>query len=1322
MELFPAEAETLKKITSEWLEHSERELEATFGVNGEVGATEFLNVAKRLKAKGYTALPQEDRLTITTPDHSRFTLSGLGVIQQYCRDNRLAGKPFVAMIKDRAGVESNLDLDDYTTRVKVRREIPLGNDDARVKEILATWPQQKKAFRLIRRWTFQGNGVIFDLSMVRSTKKDLKGNYVWVRNFTDQDITTLPPTYEIEVELVRGENTATPEKALASVVRGMGEVLRGLQKHTLLIRKSVKDKVINAYKTLVGDDKFRGVAPVTLEMRNMVKEKEPGVPNIRDSYNVTDKADGLRVLGFCDSKGELFMIDMGMNVYKTGLRRESLRDSLVDGEFVTQTKDNRAIQQLLLFDIYIAPESKKVDSLPFYTFTDVESRFTSLKAWTDGWNSGDGAKIIATGITAHNRLQISHKAFFFAQAGDLEIFQLSSQVLSRPTIYNTDGLILTPNASPLPPKAGTAFLEQFKWKPSEDNTIDFLVMTQKTSDSNKEKEELITTSIRPESNATIRFKTLRLYVGSSTDPAYDNPRDTILLDRGLPTGQRKGFKGREYKPVPFNPKDFPDTMASVCNLEIQSDPDTNEEFIMTERSMEPIQDKSIVEMRYDSSQPIGWRWKPIRVRYDKTERLQRGILGRTLNSDKVAESVWNSIHDPITESMIRTGAEQPSEIEMLTMARVEEGVTRRYYERKAPEQDLMIVRGLRDFHNKWVKERVLLAAGLKGGNKNLLDLAVGKAADLQKWRRNGVGFVMGIDYSGENIRDRENGAYRRYLDTIVNARGGFVPPMVFAIGDSSKPIVNGRAGVTEEEGDILRAVFGRVNPVGAVPTYVSKTALGKLRDGADCIACMFALHYFFKDSQTFNGFLENIRDTLKVGGYFIACCFDGDKVFELLDNVEMGESRIGKEKDTEIWSITKKYEYDEMPTEDDAFGMAIDVEFISIGTSHTEYLVPFKLFVDKMRTIGCELMTEAECKEVGLKNSTNLFDKTYEMAKAAGQNYVMNSVVSQYSFLNRWMIFKRKGASASTTDAELKIASAAAPNGAAAPSVLGMQGPASSVLGMQGPAPPITTEVPYSAATNMRTLADAITNTNTNTKTNTKNKKTIAANTLVPQETVMPAIPEKSYSVNDVFLFYHDAALQDKLKINDKSAGRWLSPYAPFPIQDPSDPGTKYPTLEHYLAAMRYKVATDQPQLAASVFGEEGTIHQKFLRDRLAASQGGRKPLTEDQEHDFLKQEMTEVRFATRPTNIKKYKAVFDEAKWASQKDALLREGLKQRWERDARLRKIVEAARAQGKYLLYYTGATVVGDLGGVRRTDGKIDGENKIGRILMELAGFTA
>jgi hypothetical protein len=87
-----------------------------------------------------------------TPEHHvRFTINSMGVIQEYCRTNILNGIPFIAMKKDSASQDSQVDLDDYSVRVKTRREIPMENSDYRIKEIFSKWPQQKKAFRLIRR-------------------------------------------------------------------------------------------------------------------------------------------------------------------------------------------------------------------------------------------------------------------------------------------------------------------------------------------------------------------------------------------------------------------------------------------------------------------------------------------------------------------------------------------------------------------------------------------------------------------------------------------------------------------------------------------------------------------------------------------------------------------------------------------------------------------------------------------------------------------------------------------------------------------------------------------------------------------------------------------------------------------------------------------------------------------------------------------------------------------------------------------------------------------------------------------------------------------
>ena len=197
----------------------------------------------------------------------------------------------------------------------------------------------------------------------------------------------------------------------------------------------------------------------------------------------------------------------------------------------------------------------------------------------------------------------------------------------------------------------------------------------------------------------------------------------------------------------------------------------------------------------------------------------------------------------------------------------------------------------------------------------------------------------------------------------------------------------------------------------------------------------------------------------------------------------------------------------------------------------------------------------------------------------------------------------------------------------------------------------------------------------------------------------------------------------------DPDAARWLAPSAPFDIHDGE---TVYPSLEHYLAAMKYKFATNKPDLAESLFSQSyvqadgkkgyGSIHQEFLGKREADTAQGTRALTSERAHELLKAERKSVIDESSPAAFKKYRVVYDQAQWDAIKDVKLREGLKQRWDRDQRLRRIVEAAKAKGLTLLYYTGPGTGSDLGGKRTPEGLIDGENKVGRILMELAGFRS
>lgn len=117
-------------------------------------------------------------------------------------------------------------------------------------------------------------------------------------------------------------------------------------------------------------------------------------------------------------------------------------------------------------------------------------------------------------------------------------------------------------------------------------------------------------------------------------------------------------------------------------------------------------------MRYDINPaiPSGWNWIPMRIRYDKTERFQSGTVERTLNSVETANSVWKSIHDPITKHMITTGDDNPSkeEQEAFVVAQQQKAVeVKRYYQKKSTIKNISLVKNMTMFHNLIVKGNIL---------------------------------------------------------------------------------------------------------------------------------------------------------------------------------------------------------------------------------------------------------------------------------------------------------------------------------------------------------------------------------------------------------------------------------------------------------------------------------------------------------------------------------------------------------------------------------------------------------------------------------------
>ena len=440
-----------------------------------------------------------------------------------------------------------------------------------------------------------------------------------------------------------------------------------------------------------------------------------------------------------------------------------------------------------------------------------------------------------------------------------------------------------------------------------------------------------------------------------------------------------------------------------------------------------------------------------------------------------------------------------------------------------------------------------------------------------------------------------------------------------------------------------------------------------------------------------------MAETVKVGGMFVGCCFDGDAVASLLADVPLGGTKRGTENGTEIWSITKQYDdtTGTVPPTEAGLGMPIDVNFISIGEKHKEYLVSFPYFEARMAEIGFEPLNAAELDEFGLVKSSNMFSESYKMAITNGHTFPMSPAVQTFSFLNRWFIFVRRRATGIIAPVIVPVEE-----------VVPVPVPAIAPVPVPVPAPiPAPVQIPVAIQEEEAAVAP-----------------------------VAPAAAgkESSYVVatGPIFAFYHKSAKSPaaelkKLGIRDPHWRRYLSTYAPFEFQDIVNPAIRYPNLEAALGAAKYQLASTKPEKGAEIFSTNGTIHNKMLakRDSLENKVGGgaaatQKTLTEKEIADLIEDEGDDMKAAAKPAEMKKQGAKFNPSVWSDNLERVLVEYVRQRTERDAHFNEILAALRAQNARMLFSGGVT--NELAGVVK-DEVIHGSNLYGRALMRAVGMT-
>lgn len=698
-------------------------------------------------------------------------------------------------------------------------------------------------------------------------------------------------------------------------------------------KKNEKDeRLVREIENLeVRETRFMGPNPVSISLKNVIQDHKN---SIVEGYVVTEKADGIRSQLLINSDKRGYLITPKKEIIGTNVKFENCKGKwLFDGEYITKNRRGDPIKLFMIFDVYYAgdglskyPEhaysypwiSKKKKDISRYSIIEdfkreVEMIFDEtdfrigFKAYLEGPKKLQRSKKDPT--------KYSNISGIFRQSKKLWDIETKKSGYE----YSIDGLIYMPmrmsvkslNEGEVLKNFGGEWSINYKWKPPEENTIDFRIRFVKEKDKNgKERDKIISSRIN---GKLTKCKQVHLYVG------YDSKRDeTFDYSWKILTEDKLDEEKREILFDPDKTKSH-----HVCNLPLKDNK------IFCEKDKSELTNNQLVEMRYCPDNPEDSRWTPLRLRGDKTHP-QFFIT---------ANNIWSTIINPVTTEMI-TG------IEDIPIMKEEEITRDNYYIDNEDETSEDI--SLRKLHN-YIKNK-LISAVCSIGNRpiSIMDTSIGRGGDIRKYlySKNKIDFLLGLDISG----DVNNAAKRFYLETKNKPRAMFIQY------DTSESIrdgfgYKGSDEMIERNRNLINIIYNKNKSLPKEYTKIEKIYRKIADKGFDVISSQFTIHYYFKNEMTLRGYLQNLSDNCNKGGYFIGTCYDGSKLFDLLKDKDEYSMRDGHE--NLVFSIKKDYEIDNFEYDKSnikpLFGQKINVEMSSIGQSITEYLVNFDLLKDMMK-------------------------------------------------------------------------------------------------------------------------------------------------------------------------------------------------------------------------------------------------------------------------------------------------------------------------------------------------------------------------------------
>ena len=918
--------------------------------------------------------------------------------------NKEKNKNFNIIRKNRNNKTDIIDIDDYNIRFRCNIEYNVSEKE--IKDLLKVLDSE--ASNIISSRQKIRYSLILDTIKIELTEtKTNKTN----KNIFYYD--NIASNYELEIELL---NKNINDKSINELNKYITILLKIIQQSNYIITNTNINNVITTYKQLF--NKKDDIILKRIDSMNVLSLEIRHLDIIENKYAITDKADGEHSF-LLTTNNKIYIISQYFHIKDVGITiPKEYNNCIFDGELLFIPKLNKYL--FMSFDcLFYCGEDKRRESNLLNRLKYIND-FMKCLNMTYQEIIHNNTNNINKNVEYYDKLLRNFNKDLMKDINDTKKYFIMRPKLFIPVygisnneiyiytklywnIYNElitnnnypyklDGIVYQPLNQEYEIIQKNIKYNIYKWKPSNQNSIDFYIQFIRDNTTNKihtiynkieYNEDDNIEDNNNDNNIIIKYKICNLYVGNMD---YKNNIETPIL---------------------FNPKNNnPNNDLYIVYLPI----DKNGNVLDRENNI--IYDKTVVEFYYDNNEPNKYfKWKPIRTRYDKTENVIK-YHTKYGNNSNIASNIWDSIKYPITFDHIiklsydNSYKETKEELNNLILD-LKTNNTEQYYNVNNEIKQILKPKG--DFHNV-IKTQLINSYCRPNPIKlNIFDTSIGVGGDIYKYYNASVNkaICIDIDYNGIYSTD---GVIHRYK--IMKKTKPHVPFM-----------------------DFFQANFNvdlNVDSQLKCGMDKSKESIEKMKkyfkQDYDIISCQFSFHYFLESEQTLQTAINNINKLLKNNGYVLITCFDAHKVHKYLGN----ENKIVNYIDingikTPIHSIEKKYDIndkDKIINNNNNIifkcGNAIDVMVAEGGINAIEYMVDKTYLINKMKENNLFLIETGTFKDMynNLKEYVNTIKevetkkdmKDYlknRLSKYFEDNEI-NTECKKISFLNRYYVFQKK--------------------------------------------------------------------------------------------------------------------------------------------------------------------------------------------------------------------------------------------------------------------------------------------------------------------------